>query len=238
MKRLFRVLIFALASCLNMGLAGGLALASDGENSEVAVRSYVAVAGDNFPMLAARIGAEADLLAAMNNMSVGAILPVGSVILLPVDGVESQVQTVATLASRSSYNIREMAITHWYSPVKGVITSLFTTNRDGSAHHGVDIAATTGTAIQAGQSGVVTEAGWCNSVYGYAVRIDHGNGWVTFYAHCSQVLCEAGDEVVAGEVIALVGSTGNSTGPHLHLELTKDGTFLDPLDFFLNVSDY
>ena len=76
------------------------------------------------------------------------------------------------------------------------------------------------------------EAGWKNDVYGYAVVLEHGNGWQTLYAHCSQVLVKPGQQVRQGERIALVGSTGNSTGPHLHLELHKDGAFLNPADFF------
>ena len=70
---------------------------------------------------------------------------------------------------------------------------------------------------------------------GLYLQIDHGNGVKTFYAHCSQLLVSGGETVQAGETVALVGETGNATGPHLHFALTKDGIYLDPL-FYIEVN--
>ena len=64
--------------------------------------------------------------------------------------------------------------------------------------------------------------------YGNLLQVDHGNGYVTYYAHCSQLLAQVGQSVAQGETIALVGSTGRSTGPHCHFELLWQGTLLDP----------
>jgi len=70
-----------------------------------------------------------------------------------------------------------------------------------------------------------------DDIYGLAVIIDHGNGWETLYAHCSKVLAKEGGTILKGEVIALVGSTGNSNGPHLLFEIRKDGVTKNPADF-------
>lgn len=114
-------------------------------------------------------------------------------------------------------------------PVTGRITSRFGVNesiRD-HTHQGIDIAATRGTPILATASGKVTFAGW-SSGYGYLVKIDHGNGVETYYGHCSKLYVSTGDTVEAGEEIAAVGSTGNSTGNHLHFEIRLNGEQVNP----------
>jgi len=100
--------------------------------------------------------------------------------------------------------------------------------RASGMHKGLDIAAQTGTSIVAAASGTVTYAGWSNDGYGYCVVISHGNGIETLYAHCNTVNVYAGQYVGQGEFIATVGSTGNSTGPHLHLEIRVNGTRVNP----------
>lgn len=95
-------------------------------------------------------------------------------------------------------------------------------------HQGIDIAAPTGTPIRAAAAGKVVRAGPCGT-YGNIVELDHGGGASTLYAHCSRVLVKAGDRVRAGQKIADVGSTGLSTGPHLHFEVSIDGKPRDPL---------
>jgi murein DD-endopeptidase MepM/ murein hydrolase activator NlpD len=94
-------------------------------------------------------------------------------------------------------------------------------------HTGVDIAAEYGTAIAAADSGIVIMASWYGG-YGNAVVIDHGSGLSTLYGHCSVLYVRAGQQVSKGQVVALVGSTGNSTGPHLHFEVRQNGTPIDP----------
>lgn len=94
-------------------------------------------------------------------------------------------------------------------------------------HSGVDYAAPQGTAIYAAEDGVVLTSGWVNG-YGYTVTINHGGGYVTLYAHCSKLLVSAGQSVTAGQTIARVGSTGNSTGNHLHFEVKVNGKAVDP----------
>lgn len=112
-------------------------------------------------------------------------------------------------------------------PVSGTITSRFGTRASGN-HKGLDIATSTGTPIAAAASGTVTFAGWDTYGLGYCVKISHGNGVVTVYGHCSKLYVTSGEKVSAGEAIAAVGSTGNSTGPHLHLEIRVNGVAQNP----------
>ena len=105
-------------------------------------------------------------------------------------------------------------------PVTGTISSRYGVSSKirVSTHTGLDIAATTGTPIKVVADGTVTFAAYSGS-YGYIVKVDHGNGVETWYGHTSKMLVKEGQAVKAGDTIALVGSTGNSTGPHLHFEV-------------------
>jgi murein DD-endopeptidase MepM/ murein hydrolase activator NlpD len=95
-------------------------------------------------------------------------------------------------------------------------------------HEGIDITASSGTPIWAAAAGTVIWASWRGG-YGNCVVVDHGNGLATLYAHASSILVGVGQSVGQGEMIALVGSTGNSSGPHLHFEVRVNGSAVDPL---------
>ena len=118
------------------------------------------------------------------------------------------------------------------TPIEGRITSRYGASSSirKSTHTGLDISAVTGTDIKAVADGTVISAKY-NGAYGYLVKVDHGNGVETWYAHTSKMYVKKGDTVKAGDVIAAVGSTGNSTGPHLHLEIRLNGEHLDPQDY-------
>lgn len=111
-------------------------------------------------------------------------------------------------------------------PVSGVLTSRYG-YRWGRTHTGIDIGAPTGTSIKAASSGTVTFAGWKGSL-GNLVVLSHGNGIQTYYGHCSKLLVSAGQKVSAGQLIAKVGSTGRSTGSHLHFEIRVNGSSINP----------
>ena len=120
-------------------------------------------------------------------------------------------------------------------PTSGRITSYFGGRSSpggiGSTNHkGIDIAAPKGTPVYASDGGTVTYAGWMSG-YGYLVRIDHGNGYVTYYGHNSSLLVSVGQHVYKGQQIARVGSTGNSTGNHCHFEIRYNGVAKNPLNY-------
>lgn len=150
----------------------------------------------------------------------------------PVE-LHAESEVLPPLSSGDDSAVAEEEAAHWQplfeSPLSGVITCPFGYRQSGF-HHGLDIANEWGTKIGAIAAGTVVEAGWKSSVYGYAVLLDHGNGWQSLYAHCGMLTVEVGDYVETGQVIAVEGSTGRSTGPHLHLEIRKDGVYLDPAD--------
>ena len=114
-------------------------------------------------------------------------------------------------------------------PTKGEISSSFGW-RWGRLHAGVDIANDSGTYVMSARAGRVIWAGWRGG-YGYAVMLDHGGGYVSLYGHLDDYFVEKGQYVRAGQRIASMGSTGNSTGPHLHFEIQKDGQPVNPVEF-------
>jgi len=118
------------------------------------------------------------------------------------------------------------------APVQGVVSSLFGSRADPLSgkekfHEGVDIAAPSGTPIKAAAGGKVIFSGQ-RAGYGNVVELDHGGGVITRYGHNAANLVSAGDEVAAGQAIALVGNTGRSTGAHLHFEVRKAGKPINP----------
>lgn len=114
-------------------------------------------------------------------------------------------------------------------PTAGIISSAFG-ERWNRQHKGIDIANSEGTDIKASDEGTVSFAGVQNG-YGNIIILDHKNGYLTYYGHCSELLKQKGDIVEKGEVIAKMGNTGNSTGPHVHFEIRKDGEVQNPLDY-------
>ncbi len=125
------------------------------------------------------------------------------------------------------------------NPVRGEVAAGFgwRTNPWPEFHKGVDLAANYGDAVHAAAAGTVVSAGWDPGGFGIKVDIDHGNGYHTWYAHLSRVAVQAGQHVTKGEPIAFVGSTGESTGPHLHYQVMYDGQPIDPAPFLTGVPE-
>lgn len=124
----------------------------------------------------------------------------------------------------------------WPTPSTTYVTSPFGTRyhpvqKRNKTHTGIDIGAGHGASIVAAEAGTVLRAGW-NSGYGNYVVIDHGGGVQTLYGHCSALLVQSGQTVSRGQNIARVGSTGVSTGPHLHFEVLINGSYTDPMAYF------
>jgi murein DD-endopeptidase MepM/ murein hydrolase activator NlpD len=122
------------------------------------------------------------------------------------------------------------------NPAPGVsVSSGFGIRRDPllgtpAMHAGIDFRGAVGSPARATAKGTVVKAGW-NGGYGRMVEIDHGDGFTTRYAHLSKVLVNIGDKVDVGDIVGKVGSSGRSTGPHLHYEVRKNGGAVDPVRF-------
>lgn len=211
----------------------------------------VVAKGDTLWDLSRKYGVDLGTLMVYNGLYAGDVLSVGQVLYVP-DGatvgepvITASAQAVAS-RSAATVNYRPTATKKtasntgsatvsankggWVLPIKGTVTSEYGKRKSGS-HHGIDLAAPKGTTIKAAKSGTVLYSGWYNSIYGNAVIIDHGNGQKTLYGHCSKTTAKEGAKVAAGEAIAKVGSTGRSTGPHVHFEIYIDGKTVNPRNY-------
>lgn len=145
------------------------------------------------------------------------------VVVAPVD---EPAQTDAT-CELWTVPVAEPRVTSRFGPRRDPITG-----RAGRMHRGIDYGHPTGTPTYATASGRVLLAGWCDRGTGNCVVIDHGNGWRSQYFHLSRVTVRAGAEVRQGEEVGLIGSTGRSTGPHLHFQVGQNGQAIDPERLF------
>lgn len=139
--------------------------------------------------------------------------PISAVISKGIKALPSKGATGTFISPLTEYNI-----TSYFGP------------RWNASHRGIDMAANYGSSVRASDGGVVTTSGW-HSSYGNLIEIDHGNGIKTRYAHNSKLLVSVGDYVSQYQEIAKVGSTGNSTGPHVHFEIIINGSVVNPLDY-------
>ncbi len=155
-----------------------------------------------------------------------------------LETVSSNVYDSVVPSGKNTQNISfdyldEYSVVNVCHPLEnGTLTSAFgvrtdpVTKKQGSYHHGIDIGACYGEEVRSFKAGRVTKTGYDN-IYGNCVSISHGD-ISTFYAHLSEIKVSAGADVLAGDVIGLVGSTGKSTGAHLHFEIKKNGVSVDP----------
>ena len=165
---------------------------------------------------------------------------------LPHTDVETLIQRADQLSARFAAvtdslerNAQRFASVPSIMPTPGWLTSQFSRSRNhpllhiSRPHEGIDVAAPMGAPIIAPASGVVMRVGYENG-YGNTLEIDHGNGIVTRYAHCSRIDVKGGQRVTRGQTIAAVGSTGLATGPHLHYEIHINGKVVNPLTYVLS----
>jgi murein DD-endopeptidase MepM/ murein hydrolase activator NlpD len=181
--------------------------------------SMVTVApGERLGQIADQYRADPALVASINNLSSGGPLP--NQLFVPaaaLPGGAARVQPPARSADRRP-------LVHFQWPTTGTITQPF-----GPYHTGLDIANGVGTPVVSADGGRVRFAGWGD--YGLYIQIDHGNGFSTVYGHLSQLQVAVGQDVRPGQPIGLMGSTGRSTGPHLHFEIREHEAPRDPLEF-------
>ncbi len=177
--------------------------------------------GDTASSLAKKYGADADRIIAYNRLPIDGSLAISSEIIIP-NGVLKASRTTGIATKLATTVVAQF--THlpdlgdyFIRPTTGIIT------RNGAIHgrNGIDIANSYGTPIKAAADGVVaiSDASGYNGGYGRYIKLSHGNGTETLYGHASKLLVEVGQSVHKGDVIALMGSTGNSTGNHLHFEV-------------------
>ncbi|MDN5344002.1 MAG: hypothetical protein PWQ18_113 [Clostridia bacterium] len=194
-------------------------------------QSYTVAPGDTLWGIARRYSTDAGSLAAANGIIDARSLRPGMVLTIPGSpgGVPvTRGEKTADLPGATASRSMKAPAFPW--PLIGALTSGFGW-RGNEFHHGLDIAGHVGDYIRAAWSGVVTFSGWGNGIYGRMVKIDHGNGLETVYAHNSRNLVKKGEYVRAGEAIAEVGSTGNASGPHLHFEVREKGKAINPERF-------
>ncbi len=176
-------------------------------------------AGDTLVGLAGKYRVDVELIVSANSLTDRDHLEVGRELIIP--------GATPVIAHKVKVGGRVVTIYgRFLWPASGPVTSRFGP-RWGEFHHGVDIGAPYGAPIRASRSGQVVFAGWRGG-YGYTVILNHGDGVATLYGHASRLLVKQGQWVEAGQIIARVGSTGYSTGPHLHFEILVSGTAVDP----------
>ncbi len=184
--------------------------------------------GDTVAKIAQRYGVKADAIASFNQVSGG--LTVGSTIVIPggrppAPPPQPKPRVATAVPPAPSSAVRTNTKLQW--PAVGRRITQYYTWR----HGGIDIGDTRGTPVYAAESGVVEVAGWNRGGYGYYIIVDHGGGLKTLYAHNTKLRVTVGDRVERGQQIADMGSTGRSTGPHLHFEVRVNGRRQNPLNY-------
>ena len=187
--------------------------------------TYVVQKGDSLWKIARLYGVDPYSIASINEIKDAKRLKVGMRIKIP--GTEA----VEAVSRGTELSSRDLNL-NW--PIEGPITSRFGP-RSGEFHHGLDIAAEEGTKVYPVMEGRVVFSGWLSSVYGRTVIIKHDNNMKSLYAHNFKNLVKEGDYVNVNTPISRVGSTGRTTGPHVHLEIHVDGKPEDPQKFLKDI---
>jgi murein DD-endopeptidase MepM/ murein hydrolase activator NlpD len=171
--------------------------------------------GDTLVSVAKKYKGDIDEIAAYNDLNKGDPLAVGSTIIIPDGEVAAPTYSVSSSGSSGSSSLKEYS-DYYLRPLAVCVKT-----QGIHGHNAVDLAAPIGTPILASADGqvIIAKTGGWNGGYGNYIVIRHSNGTQTLYAHSSKIIVSAGDVVKQGDVIGLVGSTGESTGPHLHFEI-------------------
>jgi len=190
--------------------------------------SYKVASGDTIYSIAKeyRASAQAIIDFPFNDIGDDFQLKTGQVLIVP-DGAppEKPKPAPTQYLARENIPVADLGTGRFGWPASGDLVQYFAWY-----HPGIDISNLGGGPIRASDAGTVVVAGWPDSYgYGNRVEIDHGNGYMTRYAHLSAIYVSVGQKVARGDVIGMMGSTGRSTGIHLHLEIRKDGVALNPL---------
>ena len=200
---------------------------------------YKVKSGDTLETLSKKYSISEQAIADFNYLSKPFILEEGQDLVLPDANIPAPVLAIVPRNSTVSPSYSGAAYTfipYAGSGATGTGTFIWPTNNHYISqyfswyHPAVDIAMQS--PIYASDGGVVVRSGWWTNGYGFAIQLDHRNGYVSTYGHMSQLNVSVGDEVSQGNVIGIMGSTGRSTGPHVHFTIQLNGQFIDPLEFF------
>lgn len=193
--------------------------------------THEVASGDTILAIAKKYQTDADNIVEHNKLADASDIRTGDLLFIP-DGVRPTrvVSSYKPIASVYSDETVAPAQTDTGTKLLWPALSHRITQYYHWGHHAIDIGDKTGTPIYAAEAGKVERAGW-NTGYGYNIIVNHGNGIKTLYAHASKMLVQAGDSVARGETIGLVGSTGWSTGPHIHFEVRLNGIKQNPLNY-------
>lgn len=195
--------------------------------------SYTIAKDDTLTGIAARYRSQSEHILEVNKLADASELRIGAKIIIP-DGIPPTPVAPAASSSSALADLRDL-----FKPAKAIagkfnwptnskhITQYFR----GWRHTGIDVGVRNGNPIYAAEDGIITTSGWNAGGYGYYIIVDHGNGITTLYAHNSKLLVKKGERIAKGEIIAQSGSTGRSTGPHLHFEVRINGNRVNPLDY-------
>ena len=201
---------------------------------------HIVKSGDTISKIAVKYEAETEDILIFNDIAKGDVLKKGDIIFVP-NGIIKTVAVTKTTSSGSSQTTvssnTKVTSGYYLRPVSGIVTSPYG-SRKGGFHYGIDIGNKRGTPVVASASGTVVKvvssckegAKSCGGRYGNYIVIQHSNGTSTFYAHLSKASVSVGQAVSQGENIGEVGSTGRSTGPHLHFEIENaNGSKMKPV---------
>lgn len=191
----------------------------------VAATSYRVEPGDSLNSIAMEFGVTSNALRAANNLSSSTLIP-GQVLTIPTAHAGASSVAYASIGPGLCEATSSVAVGSGYFLVP--VRQYVLTQRYHPWHGGVDLAWDTGEPILAADSGVVVFSGWNSAGYGNLLVIDHGNGWRSYYAHLESLFVACDEAVERGQLVAAMGSTGNSSGPHLHFELLRYGVAVDP----------
>ncbi|MDO8599516.1 MAG: LysM peptidoglycan-binding domain-containing M23 family metallopeptidase [bacterium] len=190
--------------------------------------SHTVVRGETLESVAKKFSGDAEEILELNKLVDADDIDVGDLLIIPGGRPPAVIAppVVRRAPARASLPLPSVPGKFFWPSTSGYRISQYFTWR----HHGVDIAVAQGTPAFASDAGTVISSGWIRG-YGYQVTIDHGNGLKTRYAHNSKLLVVKGQQVARGQEIALVGSTGRSTGPHIHFEVFANGVRVNPFQY-------
>ncbi|MEU5908253.1 peptidoglycan DD-metalloendopeptidase family protein [Micromonospora sp. NPDC047527] len=225
-RRRNRAIVLGAAALVALGL-GGVAVATTGGDrpapTAVSLDAQSRAEADNRADRSARESTAPDSPSATPSAS-PTVSPSASASPTPTKTATTKPKPVAKKTTKPT--------PAWVDPMPGASVTSCYGQRWGTLHAGIDLALPSGTPIHAAAAGTVTQAGDASDGYGNSVFIDHGNGYLTHYAHQSRIAVTVGQKVKAGQVIGYEGSTGDSTGPHLHFEVHQGmWNQIDPAPF-------